>query len=160
MILHVDVELAVQMVDLVTEGPGQQALAGDFKELAVAVLGADGDFIRPHHVALASGLAEAPFGARLLALGADDHGVDKLDEPVIVLHVDDHGPAQNAHLGSRQAHALGLVHGVRHVPQQQAQAQVELLHGMAGFAQGLIAEFEDFSNSHLFYISFTPARRD
>ena len=40
-----DVELAVQVIGLVQEGAGQQLFAGFFVDLAVDVLGADGDFV-------------------------------------------------------------------------------------------------------------------
>ena len=134
------------MVDLVAEGAREEAFARHLDGFALRILRADGHALRTHHDAGAAGHAQAPFGAGLLALGGYDFGVDQLDQPLPHIHHD--RPLENAHLRRSQAHAVGLVHGVCHILEQNTQAQVKFLNLFGMLAQLFVSDFHNPSGCH------------
>ena len=134
------------MVDLMAEGAREETLARHLDGLAMRVLGADGHALRTHHDAGSAGHAQAPFRAALLALGGYDFGIDQLNQALPHVHHD--RPLEDAHLRRSQAHAVGLVHGVCHILEQNTQAQVEFLYLFGMLAQLLVSDFHNFSGCH------------
>ncbi len=102
------------MIQLMLNGPGQKALGLHLKEGAGLVLGLQGHLFRPCHIAPAARHAQAALHHADFSLIGGDLRVHQLHQPFP--HINHHQAAQNAHLGRRQAHAVGFVHGVRHVP--------------------------------------------
>ena len=99
-----DVELAVQVIGFVEEGAGKQFFSGFLVDLAVNVLGADGDFVRASDVLAEVGDAEASFALRVVALGVNDFGIDEDELGVWIFlegDVDDGDAAADADLRAR-----------------------------------------------------------
>ena len=131
-------QMAVQMLDLVAETAGGQTLVLHLKPVAVAILSADADDLRPRDLAVFPGNTEAALQAGLLTLSTDDLRIHQLDELILLVQHHAHA-AQHAYLRGGQAHAAGVLQRVSQIIQQHVQAVIELRHrtahlGQAGFA--------------------------
>src|ERR1700682_1810092 len=117
-------EDAVDVVDLMLEAARQQAVGPHTDVLAGPVLGLD------HHPLVAldltdvAGDGEAALVADLLALGADDLGVDEGME--MVLDLADDNSQQHPYLRRRQPDPGSVAHGVDHVVDQPANGVIDL----------------------------------
>ena len=131
-------EVAVQVLDLVAEGPGGETLGLRLKPVAVPVLSPDPDDVGPLHHGELPRHAEAALETALLALGLDDLGVDELQIALIGLVQHQADPAQDAHLWRGQACAVGVRQGLRHVVQQLMQAAVEGRHRAADLGEAAV----------------------
>src|ERR1700756_3833162 len=74
-----DEENAVEMIDLVAEGPGQQVFAADLEGFALGVLRAHSDELRAQYVAAKAGNGEAAFLFALFAFGVNYFGIGEDD---------------------------------------------------------------------------------
>ena len=102
------VHVAVQVLGLVAEAPGGDALPGVFHRVAVAVLGLQGHLHGALDNAVHAGEAQAALKALLLPFLADDLGVHQLQVLLVVVH-DHHHTAENADLRGSQAQAAGVL---------------------------------------------------
>ncbi len=142
----VDVELALEVVELVLHGARQQARAHRLDALAVAVLGFDPDLLLALHVGHVAGHGEAALEVVALARGADDDGVDQLVE--LALDLDDTDLQGLADLRCRQAHAGRVAHRVREVVEQLVQVLAEAVDRLAHEAQPRVTEGQDGLDGH------------
>src|SRR5215475_13930058 len=72
-------EYAIQMVNLVAEGPREKILAANFKHFALQILRSDGNKERADDVAAKTGNREAAFFFSFFAFAVSDFGIDKND---------------------------------------------------------------------------------
>ena len=142
----VDVELALQVVELVLQGTPEQARAADLVLAAGAVLGDDPDMLAARDVGDKAGNGEAALQVAVVALGPHDAGVDELEEPVP--HLDDGDVEGLAELRRREADAGRVAHGVGQVVEEVSQQLAEALDRLALEAQPGIAEREDREDAH------------
>src|ERR1035437_5587583 len=122
-------EDAVEVIDLMLDGAGEQPVALDADLLAVAVQPPGHDTVAALHLADQSGDGEAALIPRLLALAAHHLGVGELVDLVVDLEDDD--AQRHAHLGGGEAGAVGVDHGLDHVVHELADGVVD-----AGRARG------------------------
>ena len=136
-------QMAVQMLDLVAEGSGRQALALHLEPVAIPVLGPDPDHVRPGDDAPFAGHAEAALQPGLLAALSHDLRVHQFDILLRVLVQHHAHPAQHSHLGSSQPSAIGILQCFQHIVQQLVQVRVELRHRAAHLCQALLSLHHD-----------------
>ena len=138
-------QVAVQMLDLMAEGPGRQALGLRLEPVAVPVLRPDPHPVGPGDNAPLAGDAEAALQPGLLAALGDDLRVDELQIFLRFLVQHQTDPAQDPHLGCRQSRAVGVCQRLRHIVQQVMQPPVKFCHRAADLCQTLVALFYDLS---------------
>jgi hypothetical protein len=155
---EVEVDDAVQVVELVLEDAGQPALGLDPELLAVPPPGLDREGRRPGDGALPVGRGEAPLLVRDRLRAALDHlRVDQGVEGVLVL--DHHHPQGDADLRRGQADAGGGAHGVDQVVEQALHGRVELAHALGLAAEDLVLQIgDDGTNGHTKVYPRGPAR--
>ena len=152
---HVDVQLAVQVIQLVADRAREQPFDRLFAMHAVAVLVLHGDFTRAGNDRLTSRQRQAAFAPALLALAHGDDGVDEFQQPVpLIAHINHDHAAQHPDLRRRQPDALRLIHRVRHILQQDFQPQIKLLLLPALLPQAIIANLHNLPNRHKLQYSF------
>ena len=124
-----------------------QPLTLDLKPLAVAVLRAHDHMLRPRDDAVLAGQAQAALdaGLRLLA-DLDDLGIHKLH--VLLAGIDDAEPPHHADLRAGQADAVGVMHGLDHILDQDGQLLIESGHRAADLRQDGVANRYNFSQCH------------
>ena len=121
-----DEQDAVQMVDLVLDAHGQQAIGIDGEGLAVEIQRRDGDGVGPLHLVVDAGDGQTAFlvGLQRVAL-SDDFGVDEHPQLVLLFgHVDDDDTFVHVDLRGRQPDAGRLVHRLGHVGHEPADSVV------------------------------------
>ena len=114
-----------------TERLREQLSALDGEFLAVSVECLDLDVFGAFGNTPLSGEGQAALETLLLAAERDDLGIDQLDHTLA--DVDDHHSAQQSDLRRGKSHAVCLVHGLRHVVEQNSKLFVKLLDGAAFF---------------------------
>ena len=135
------------MVQLVAEAPGDQFLALGLEPVAVPVLGPDLGLVGPGHQTVLARDAQASFRAGLLPGGLHQRGIHQLQDLLPDIH--DHHTAQNAHLRSRQTHAVGFLQRLGHIVQQFVQLLIEGFHRLAHLMQSRILIRQDLSDPHM-----------
>ena len=133
----VDEQFAVEMVDLVLQDPGIEAVGGKLEEFASLVDGRDFDVRVARHVTVDIGDAQAPLLGGDHTLADVDHGIDQGDGRQARLgagYVDDDDPPTDADLWRRQSHAFGLLEAVEEIADQSPDLVVDLGDGAAGTA--------------------------
>src|SRR5690348_5483696 len=126
----VDEQHAVEMVDLVLDAGGEQALGFELADLVLLVEIAQADGRRPLDIGILLGQRQAAFAAyhRLVGL-PDDFGVGQLDWLrllALARAIDDDDAFEDTDLRRRQADAIRVVHCLKHVGHQLAHAPVDL----------------------------------
>ena len=134
------------MIQLMAEAPGDQFLALSLEPLTVPVLRANLGIVGALHQTVLARNAEAPLRAALLAAGLHQFRIHQLQNFLAGIH--DHNPAQNAHLGGGQSHAVSFGQGIGHVVQQFVQPPVEFLHRTAYLMQRRVFVCQNFAQSH------------
>ena len=137
-------QMTIQVLDLMAEAPGRQALVFDLEPLTVPVLGTDTHHLRPRYHAVFPGNAQAALQPGLFSLGVDDLRVHQLDQLILLVQHHAH-PAQYAHLGRSQAHAAGVGQCICQVVQQRMQPAVKICNRAAHLAQARLALQRDLS---------------
>ena len=130
-----------------TEAPGDDLLALGLEPLSIPVLGPDLGIIGPLHQAVFPGDAEAALGPLLLPIGFQQLRVHQLQDVLSGVH--HHHPAENAHLGGGQSHAVGLGQGFPHIVQQLVQTPVKFFHRTADLMQGRLVGRQNLTKSHI-----------
>ena len=146
------------MVALVEDRPGKEPFALVFIQIAVAVIGLHLHVVGPLHIAALAGEGEAALHAALKPGGLQNPGVHQLQGSVLALgtaHVDDHHPAQHPYLGSGQAHAVRIVHGVEHIVDELGEPFVENGDLPALLIQTGVLLFADRSDGHSILLLYT-----
>ena len=105
---NVDEELAFEMVELVLDAAGQEARRRQMLLLAAAVEEFHLDLGRALHFTVDARHRETALRIRRRALTERDDGIDELDEPVVVLAVDDDDADGTADLRRCEADAIAL----------------------------------------------------
>ena len=77
----------------------------------MTVLRTHSDPLRAYHISPAAWLAQATFWASLLTISAYDLRIDQFNQPMIILHINYHNTAQDAHLGRSKPNAFRLTDG-------------------------------------------------
>ena len=129
------------------EGPGEKFRTFQLDGIHVPVIGFHLYIIGSGHNATLSGNGETPLAAGLLPAGFHDAGIDEHDG-ILSGHVDDHDALEHAHLGSCKAHAVGLVHGFKHVVDELLGAGRHLLYFFADLLQNGVSDCSDISDCH------------
>jgi hypothetical protein len=151
-----DEESAVEVVGLMAEGAGEQALAGHRELLAMAVEGADSGPDGAANLLAKAWHAEAALLLDLLALGGDDLRISQHQLRFGVFSagdVNDGDVARDADLRRGQADSLGCVHGLEHVLDELLQFGIEARDGSGFFCEDFVTEFDD-GVDHLWVIPF------
>ena len=119
-------ELAVQVVDLVLDAHGQQAIGLQREGLAIQTQRRDGDGVGALDLVVDAGDGQAPFLVALQRVaGPGDLGVDEDLQLVMGLgDIDDHHALVHVDLRGRQPDAGRRVHGLGHVGHQLADSIV------------------------------------
>src|SRR5574343_1710992 len=148
-----DEHLAAQVVHLVLDAHGQQAIGLDVLLFAFAVQGLDFHGAGAFNAVVDAGHRQAAFVAPHAHLaGPGDLGVDQhqgLD--ALFGHIDHDQALVHIDLRGGQADAFGLVHGLEHVVDGLLQARVKSLHGLGHFVQARIGVSEDGKQGHGLY---------
>ena len=142
----VDVQLAVEVVELVLERPPQQSGARDLDLLAVAVLGDDPDLLVAGHVRDVARDRQAALEVPVVAGRPDDPRVDQLVE--LALDLDHAGLQRLAELRRREPDAGRIAHRVREVVEELVEVLAEAVDRLALEAQARVAEHDDRADAH------------
>ncbi len=126
-------------------GDREKVLRIKFERLAEPVLRTDMQLFGTAHHSPDAGYGQASLGVALLALFADDLGIDQL--PFSLADVDDHCLAENPHLRRSQPDPL-VDHRFVHIVKQRPEPFVELGNGPAFFAQALVVFLQDIADCH------------
>ena len=121
------------MVDFVLQGAGQQTLGFAADAGAVAIQSLDGDFGGASDRPVVVRQAQAALFADLLAGRTHDLGVDQLQ--VVLADPHDDSPERPADLGTREAEAVGSVHGLGQVVEEAADGPVDFADAAAHAAE-------------------------
>ena len=141
-----DVELAIEMIGFVKEGPGEEFLSGFFEDVTVNVLGADRDLVRARDVFAELRNAEASLALSVLAFGVNDFWVDQDQFGFGILFegdVDYGDAASDADLRCRKADPVGFVHGLEHIFDQLLKFLIEDGDFLGGTFEDRVAELYD-----------------
>src|SRR6266849_6493183 len=141
-----DEENAVEVVDFMAEGAGEEVFATDFKKFALGVLRLDSDKLRAQDVATEAGNRKATFFFALFTFGMDDFRVGQNDFRFGIFPAGyvDHGDAQiKTDLRRSQADALRGVHGGEHIFGKLLQVGVEVFYRCGGFLEDEVAVLDD-----------------
>src|ERR1700687_5465785 len=141
-----DEENAVEMIDFMAEGAGEEVFAADFKGFALGVLRPDSYKLRAQDVAAEAGNGEAAFFFALFTFGVNNFGVGKNDFSFGIFPAGyvDHGYAQvQADLGRSESDALRGIHGGEHIFGELLEFGVEILYRRSGLFEDRIAELDD-----------------
>src|ERR1700682_1602508 len=141
-----DEENAVEMIDFVAEGAGEEVFAADFKGFALGVLRSYGDELRTQDVAAEAGNGEAAFFFALFPFRVNNFWVGKNDFSFWIFSAGyvDHGHTQiQADLGRSESDALRGVHGGEHIFGELLEFGVEILYRRSGLFEDGIAELDD-----------------
>src|SRR5271170_2147559 len=144
-----DEEHAVEVIDFVAEGAGEQAFAAAFELGAGGVLRADGDVLRAFDVAAKTGERETAFFLALLAFGVNNLGIGEDHFRFGNFAVGDvnYGEAQaDTDLRRGETDAVRGVHGFEHVGDELLEVLVEFFHALAGSFKHRVAVFHDRMN--------------
>jgi hypothetical protein len=141
----------VQMIDLVLQAAGEQALGFDLLGLAAAVEVAHADPVGARDLAELLGQAEAAFLREGHALGTPDQlGIDH--EPrrtlAVLAEVEDERPLEHADLGGREPDPGCCVHGLEHGVEQAQELGVDALDRGAHRRQAAVGRFQDLERGH------------
>ena len=150
---------AVQVVVLMLDAAGQQALGLQLKPVPVAVLCTDFDSRRAGHCTVMAREREAALVGSLFILGnSQDLGVDEINELVLVILGDlvrsiggvphHEQAAEHANLRASQAHAISRDHRLAHIVQQGSQTVIKIGHRAADLVQDGVALFYNVTDSH------------
>ena len=141
-------KMSVQMLDLMAERAGSQALGLRLKPRTVPVLCPNTHPVGTGHDTPLAGDAEAPLQSGLLAALRDNFRVDQLQKFLALLVQHQTYPAQHTHLRCRQPGSVGVRQCLRHIIQQTVQPPVKFFHRAAHLCQTFIALFYDFPQCH------------
>ena len=142
----VDVQLTLQVVVLVLDGPRQQARARDLDALAVTVLADHHRLVGAWPEGHEAGHREAPLVVLLIARQVDDLRVRDLVQDV--LDLDDAELERLAHLLGRDADAGRVTHRLGHVVEQCMQPRTEAVDALAGQPQAWVTQGDDGAQGH------------
>ena len=148
----VDEKNAIEMVDLVLQNGGEQALGQDLALLALAVEGAGAHGRRPVDlgVIFRNGKATLLVGRALLGR-PDDFGIDehlRVGRLFLLRRVDHQKTDGFGDLDRRESHARRIMHGFDHVVDQLAQIVVDALDLFADETQLGVGQSDDRSEGH------------
>ena len=148
----IDEQLAVQVIHLVLDADGQQAVGPQLLRLALAVEEAHGDLVGAVHVGEDAGHGQAAFLVHLFAGLVAQLRIDEdLGLVLFLADVDDHEALVHVHLAGGQADARRVVHGLEHVVEQALEfgrRHICGLHRHGLGAQAGVGEFEDGEQGH------------
>ena len=145
----IDVQLAVEMVDLVLDTLRQQPLAGELEGLAFSVQRLDGGLAVPLDLVVMPRHRQAALLDQLGGLGGNDLGIDHHNRRIFLGRAVHDGESQrDTDLGGCQSNARGVVHGLEHVVDQCLQVVVELFDRLADIAETRIWMVKNFQDCH------------
>src|SRR5215211_1744072 len=142
----VDVELAVEVVELVLECAAQQPRARDLDLAPAAILRRDPDLLLPGDVRRVPGNGEATLEIAVLARRSDDPRVHELMDAVVDL--DDAGVERLADLRRRETDTRRVAHRRGQVVEEAVQELVEARDGLALEAKPRVTEQDDRADAH------------
>ena len=152
----VDEEDAVEMVNLVLRGAGEEAGGFEVEFVPGEVARVDGDFRGAANLGADFRDAEAAFGAGLFPFGFCDGRIDenqghrqgRRDGPRLFAggHINDGEQNRFADLLRGQADAVGGVHGLHHIRGELAVVGRDVIDALALLAQDRVTILDDFQN--------------
>ena len=148
----VDEQHAVEMVDLVLDAGGEQAVGVHFLHLAITVEVAHAHAAGPLDVTVIIGDRQAAFLVDIqlfrrpdnLRIG-DEQGLRLL---VLARHVEDQNALGDRHLDRRQPDAGRVVHGLHHVVHELAHRRVDMRHRLGNQLEARIGYLDDGQDGH------------
>ena len=153
----VDEENALEMVHLMLEAGGEQAVQPLLVLLAVAIEPACGDHCGALDLGILVGDRQTAFVIDRMLLGLrDDLRVDEYERPLHrfaafflrLLKVDHQQPLSHADLDRRQADAGRVVHRLEHVVDERLELVVESLDGGGNDAKPRVGRLDDGQDGH------------
>ena len=142
----VDVQLALQMVELVLERPTEQPGPGDLDFLAMAVLGDDPDLLAAGDVRDVARDRQTALEVAVVAGRPNDARVDQLVQ--LVLDLDDAGLQGLTELWRGQPDPGRVAHRVREVVEQLVEVRAEAVDRLALEPKTWVAEEDDGTDAH------------
>src|SRR5579859_1527583 len=142
-----DEENAVEVVDFMAEGAGEQIFAADLEGLALGVLRFYGDELRSNDVATKPGNREAAFFLAFFTFSVNDFGIGENDFRLGIFSagdIDDSHAQGHADLRGSQADALSGVHGGKHIFGKLREPGIKGFYRRGRFFKNGIPVFDDF----------------
>ena len=124
---------------------GRQTLPLHLEPLSIPVLSTDPHVIGPGYQPPFAGNAEAALRAGLFSALRNDGRINELDVFLRVVVHHHTGPAENAHLRSRQSRAPCLGECIQQIIHQQMQAAVKLCYRTARLIQAILTLHHNFA---------------
>jgi len=153
----VNVDRALQMVNLVLEGLSEQPFRiRDADFLAVGVACLDGHFLLPENPAPVARNGEAPFFKEVLTLRLDDLGVYQHVQLVLV-GLDDRNLQRHADLRRGQPDPRRIAHGLDHVLDERPDRGVEPRDPACLVSQNWIPERHNGPDRHRCVLLLAPS---
>jgi hypothetical protein len=147
----VDHQHALEVIVLVLDGDGEQALRLELERLALAVLRPDTDALCTVDLLVDAGERQAPLLPRHLARPLDDLRVDEDRQParlVLGRRVDDEDPLLDADLRRRETAPRGRVHGLGHVVDERLDLGRDLGDGLCLLAKARVGVVQNRADRH------------
>ena len=144
-------QLSFQVIALVLNAHGQQAVSLEFEVVAIAVEGGYADAFQPGDVVELSRHRQAAFlVGDFLRVEVNEFRIYEGDRLTLVLGNVDHDDALvHVNLSGREANARRGVHGFKQVVDQPAHGVVHLAHGLGPGAQAGVGVFQYVEQGHV-----------
>src|SRR4051794_27932316 len=142
----VDVELAVEVVDLVLQRARQQTVAVDLDLPSVPVLCDHPHLFAPRDPGDVARDRQTTLEIAVVALALNQTRIDELMD--VAADFDDGDLQRNAHLRRRQSHPGRGTHRLGQVVEQAVEVPAKSVDGLANEAQPGVAECQDRDHSH------------
>src|SRR6266404_7587317 len=142
-----DEENAVEMIDLVAEGAGQEVFAADFEGFTLGVLRSYCDELRSQNVAAKTWNGETAFLFTLFAFGVNDFrvGEDDFCFGIFSARDVDHGDAEReADLRRGEPDPGRGIHGGEHIFGELLQFGIEVCYRRCRFFEDWVAILDDW----------------
>ena len=136
------------MIQLMADAARKQVRPFHGDGLHVPVKGLADHMLRTGYLSCQSGQRETALFTHLLPVGFHDLGVDQYQR-ILIHHINDHDPLQNTHLRRSQAHAAGIIHGLKHIVYKLTDPGCDLLYRFARLTKDIIAVYANISDCHL-----------
>jgi hypothetical protein len=142
-----DEKNAVEVIDFVAEGAGEEIFATDFEGFALGVLRLYGDKLRTQDVAAKTWNGEAAFFFELFAFGVNNFRVGENEFRFGIFtarDVNDGHAQMQADLGRGESDALRGIHRGEHIFGELLQFGIEVFYRRCGFFEDGIAVLDDW----------------